>query len=81
MSQTEDVHEEHIHLPDPTPWPLVLALGITFIPAGVLLGPGIPIVGLIKLPILTLLGVVLFVTALLNLVREDIELFRAGDNP
>jgi cytochrome c oxidase subunit 3 len=27
-------HEEHIHLPEPAIWPLILAIGIPFIPAG-----------------------------------------------
>lgn len=41
-------HEEHIHLPPPSIWPLILALGIGLVPFGVVMwhynaGPGIPV--------------------------------------
>ena len=62
------------HLPDPTPWPLVLALGLTLSGGGLVLGnislgdaeiPGIYV---------SVLGLLLFIGALGNLIREDIRL-------
>jgi len=50
-----------VHLPDPTPWPMVLALGVTLSAAG-----------LVTEIVVSGVGVVLLVVALLMMVREDI---------
>jgi hypothetical protein len=62
------------HLPDPTPWPAVLALGMTLMGGGLVVNPflffglGVSVVGL-----------VLFAAALFMLIREDIRLWDRGD--
>ena len=58
------------HLPDPTPWPLVLALGLTLLGGGLVIEPLRP-VGLG----VSAIGLVCFMVALFMLVREDIALF------
>lgn len=43
-----ETHEHGaIHMPDPSIFPLVLAVGMTFIPLGLLLGPVVLVIGLI----------------------------------
>ena len=43
--QSPEVSEEVVHLPTPTAWPLVLALGLTLGFAGLVTNPGISILG------------------------------------
>lgn len=52
----------HLHLPDPTPWPMVLALGVTLIAAG-----------LVTQIVVSAIGLAVFVVALLMLIRDDIR--------
>jgi hypothetical protein len=47
-------HDEHIHLPAPTAWPIILAFGLTLVAAGFVTNAGIGILG----GILTLFGCV-----------------------
>jgi cytochrome c oxidase subunit 1 len=42
----EDEHEEHIHMPNPSYWPLVISLGIFCLAAGLIYGLGLSVVGL-----------------------------------
>src|SRR5580658_8752254 len=44
-STTSTPHGDTIHLPAPTAWPIVLALGITLVMAGVVTNGGISILG------------------------------------
>lgn len=78
MSQAEHP-EEPVHLPSPTPWPLILALGMTLLPAGFVAGPSIPL-GPAKLPVLSVVGLAVMALALFRLIREDILLQRAGEH-
>jgi hypothetical protein len=62
-----------VHLPDPTPWPLVLALGMTLMGAGLVVSPFLR-----PVPLgagLSVVGLVLLWVALIQLVREDIATF------
>jgi len=68
-----------VHLPDPTPWPMVLALGMTLLAAGLVAGPRLP-VGALKLPLFGIVGLLLFGAALFQLVREDIRHFARGQS-
>jgi hypothetical protein len=43
--ESPDVSEEIVHLPAPTAWPVVLALGLTFTFAGLVTNAGISIIG------------------------------------
>jgi hypothetical protein len=45
LHETPDVSEEVVHLPTPTAWPLVLALGLTFALAGLVTNWGISVLG------------------------------------
>ena len=65
--EAQDVLPAPPHLPDPTPWPLIMALGITFIGGGLVLEPFL-LLGVST----SAVGLVLFALALLNLIREDI---------
>ena len=38
MHEREPEQAEHIHLPQPTVWPMVMALGITIFASGLVLG-------------------------------------------
>ena len=58
------------HLPSPTPWPMVLALGITFFAAGLVT----------SLPV-SLVGAVLFLVALMMLLREDMSAEHGDGSP
>lgn len=51
-----------VHLPSPTPWPMVLALGVTLSAAGLVT----------SLPV-SVAGALLTLVALAMLVREDLE--------
>lgn len=58
------------HLPGPTPWPLVLALGMTLLLAGLIVRPLMPTgVGVSGL------GAVLLLSAIFALLRQDIALY------
>jgi hypothetical protein len=61
------------HLPGPTPWPLVLGLGMTLLGAGTVIDP-FRFVGLG----ISIVGLALFATALVVLIREDIRLWDRG---
>ena len=50
------------HLPSPTPWPMVLALGMTLAAAG-----------LVTQIAVSAIGALILVTALAMLIREDIR--------
>ena len=64
-----------VHMPSSTPWPMVMGLGITLIPAGLALGPRLGAEGtlLYWLPLLTVVGLVLFFLALYRMIRQDID--------
>jgi cytochrome c oxidase subunit I len=47
VEHLEDHAAEHIHLPSPSFWPVVTALGITLIPAGLVLGLAFSGIGLV----------------------------------
>ena len=54
-----DEHAQTIHLPRPTAWPAVMAVGITMIMAGI-----------ITSPFFSLAGIVVFAIALAGWIRE-----------
>jgi hypothetical protein len=58
------------HLPGPTPWPMVLALGMSCLLAGLIISP-FKFLGLG----VAVLGALLFLAALVALVRQDIALY------
>jgi len=55
------------HLPDPTPWPMVLALGMTLLAAGLVTTRWLSVIGLIVLG-----------AALYRLIMEDVRQQRAA---
>jgi len=74
-----------VHMPSPTPWPMVMSLGITLIPGGLILGPRLGEEGTLLgwVPAVTILGIFLFFLALFRMIRQDInEAAHAGhDGP
>ncbi len=42
-----DLHDEHVHLPEPTVWPFVMAAAITLMAAGFVLGLYVAITGVL----------------------------------
>lgn len=64
-----------VHMPSPTPWPMVMGLGITLMPAGLTLGPRLGPEGtaLFWLPLLTVVGLVVFLLALYRMIRQDVD--------
>jgi hypothetical protein len=62
-------------MPASTPWPMVMALGIALIPAGLVLGPHLgkegTAFGLVS-PV-SFLGLILFFLALYKMIRQDID--------
>jgi hypothetical protein len=68
-----------VHMPSSTPWPLVMALGITLIPGGFLLGPRLGEAGALQwISPVSLVGLVLFFLALYKMIRQDIDEAAAG---
>lgn len=67
--------ESPVHMPSPTPWPMVMALGITLMPAGFVLGPRLGEEGTILgwFSPVTVLGIVLFFLALWRMIRQDMD--------
>ncbi len=47
MHEREPEEAEHIHLPQPTIWPMVMGLGITVFASGLTLGPLVAAGGLV----------------------------------
>lgn len=76
MSDPMPEHGGIPHLPDPTPWPLVLALGLTLVPVGLVAGPRLAL-GPLPLPVLTVVGLVFLALGLYKLIMEDVHKFRA----
>lgn len=68
--------ELHVHLPPPTPWPLVFGLGIALIMAGLVVYVREPIEPAEL--VFPLGGVVLFFLALIMMLRDDVRAKR-GD--
>jgi len=66
-----------VHLPDSTPWPMVLALGMTLLTAGLIAGPRLPL-GTLKLPLFAVVGLAILALALYRLILEDVRLQRGG---
>jgi hypothetical protein len=72
----DDAHgHAPVHMPSPTPWPMVMGLAITCMPGGFALGPRLGGTGsaLHWVPLLSLFGLVLFWVALYMMVRQDID--------
>ena len=69
-----------VHMPSSTPWPMVMGLGITLMPAGLVLGPRLGAEGtpLYWLPLVTLGGLILFAVALYRMLRQDIDEAQQG---
>ena len=74
MSEHEAEGSAPIHLPPPTPWPMVLGVGMAMMMAGVIvflrqlhLADGRPSLGV------PLLGAALFFLALINMLRNDVR--------
>ena len=66
-----------VHLPPPSSRPLVLALGTTVISFGIVLrGLAIPITDEISIPIILVLGLLIFAWGLFGWIRDD---YRAAD--
>jgi hypothetical protein len=69
-----------VHMPSPTPWPLVMGLGITLIPGGLVLGPRLGAEGTFLgwVAVVSLVGLVLFWLALYKMIREDLGTAEPG---
>ena len=61
-------HADHIHLPDPSIWPIVIAFGSTVLLAGVVLGL-----------VVLLLGLIILGVGVVGWVYEDIEIERRSE--
>lgn len=69
--------ELHIHLPPPTPWPLVFGLGIALMMAGLVVYAREPKeLGELAFP---LFGAFIFFFALIMMLRDDVKASRHGD--
>ncbi len=69
--------ELHVHLPPPTPWPLVFGFGIALIMAGLVVYVRTPSeTGKLVFP---LAGVVVFFVALIMMLRDDVKARQHGD--
>jgi hypothetical protein len=72
---SETAAEHTVHLPDPTPWPLFLALGLTLVGGGLIVNPfqynGMAI---------SVTGAILLFLAVFQLIREDIAHFESSES-
>ena len=75
MSESANGHPP-VHMPAPTPWPMVMGLGIALMPAGLVVGPRLGPEGSVLgwVAVVTLIGLALFWLALYKMIREDLDL-------